>query len=115
MIDSLSALPQMPTMAQPSRTDLERQMSSAEPEDAAKKMEALFATLLVRELRRSLPEGFFGKAAGADTFEGWLDQHLGQALADSGALDLAGQIKVSLEAKAAAESEETATASKELP
>jgi len=65
-------------------------------------MEALFATLLVRELRRALPDGFFGKSAGADTFEGWFDQHIGQALADSDALGLAGQIKVSLEQKQAA-------------
>ena len=102
MIDGLPALPPAATTgSQPSRTDLERQLSSTEPAEAAEKMEALFATLLVRELRRALPEGFFGKSAGADTFEGWFDQHLGQALADSGALDLAGQVKVSLEQKVA--------------
>ena len=106
MLDGLPALPPAATTAQPSRTELERQLTSAEPHEAAEKMEALFATLLVRELRRALPDGFFGKSAGADTFEGWFDQHLGQALADSDALGLAGQIKVSLEMKLGAEEAE---------
>ena len=60
---------------------------------------SLFATLLVKELRRALPNGFFGKGVGSDTFEGWLDEHLGQALADSDSLGLAGEIKVGLERK----------------
>lgn len=103
MIEGLPSLP--PSLIQPraSSSDLADQIASSKPEEAGKKMEALFATMLVRELRRALPNGFFGKGAGADTFEGWLDQHLGQALADSGTLDIAGQVKVSLEGKIAAE------------
>lgn len=74
-------------------------------EAAAKKLEALFATMLVREMRKSLPKGFFGDGPGADTFNGWFDQKLGQSLSDSGALDLAGQISVSLQAKEAAQAQ----------
>jgi len=70
--------------------------------EAAQGFESLLATMLVKEMRRALPEGFFGAGSGADVFDGWLDEHLGQALAASGALDLAGSIRISLGEKAAA-------------
>ena len=64
---------------------------------AAEMFEALLATMLVKEARRSLGEGgFFGKGPGADVFNGWLDQHVGQALADGWDLDLAGMVRASL-------------------
>ena len=66
-------------------------------QDAGAKLEALFATMLVKELRKALPnEGFFGDGKGADVFNGWMDEFLGQQLADDGALDLAGRVKVAL-------------------
>ncbi len=64
--------------------------------EAADQFEALLATTLVREMRKGLSDGFFGDGPGADVFEGWLDEHVGGALAESGALDLAGIIKVNL-------------------
>jgi Rod binding domain-containing protein len=67
--------------------------------EAADEFEALLATTLVREMRKGLPDGFFGKGPGADVFEGWLDEHVGGSLAESGALDLAGIIKVNLGTK----------------
>ena len=68
--------------------------------ETAEKLEALFATMLVKELRKSLPnEGFFGEGRGADIFNGWMDEFLGQQLADDGALDLAGRVKVALDRK----------------
>lgn len=69
---------------------------------AADKFEALLATTLVKEMRKSLPDGFFGDGAGSDVFEGWLDEHVGKALASSGALDLAGMIKTGIGTKQAA-------------
>tara|TARA_R110002126_G_scaffold67964_5_gene171882 strand:- start:2966 stop:3292 length:327 start_codon:yes stop_codon:yes gene_type:complete len=63
---------------------------------AAHEMEKLFATMLVSELRKALPEGLFGSGAGHDTYSGWFDEHIGATLADSGALGLAGQIKASM-------------------
>jgi Rod binding domain-containing protein len=56
--------------------------------EAAHEFEKLFATLLVKELRRGLPEGFFGQGAGADVYEGWLDEHLGAALSEGRGLGL---------------------------
>lgn len=71
----------------------------AQHEDAGKKFESLMATMLVKQLRESLPEGFFGKGPGADSFGGWLDKALGDALGDS--LGIAGMVKTGLDAKQA--------------
>ena len=71
--------------------------NKANPTEAAEMFEALLATMLVKEARRSLGEGgFFGEGPGADVFNGWLDQHVGQALADGWNLDLAGMVRTSL-------------------
>lgn len=69
--------------------------------EVARQVEGLFAQLFVKEMRRGLGEGFFGQGAGSDTFEGWLDEHLGESLARDGVLDLAGRIRTSLEQKRA--------------
>jgi Rod binding domain-containing protein len=71
-------------------------------EEAAAMFESLLAAVLVKEMRQGLGQGFFGSGAGADVFEGWLDEHLGNALAQSGALDVAGFIRANLEHKQAA-------------
>ena len=69
----------------------------ANPAEAAEMFESLLATMLVKEARRSLGDGgFFGKGPGADVFSGWLDQHVGQALADGWDLDLAGMVRAGL-------------------
>lgn len=75
--------------------------ASEEHAEAARKFETLIATLLVKELRRGLPEGFFGAGPGSDVYEGWLDERLGENLASSWKLDLAGMVKTSLDSKQA--------------
>ena len=70
-----------------------------EHQEAAEKFEALFATLLVKELRRALPDGFFGSGPGSDTYNGWLDKTLGDSLAKNWQLDLAGMVKTNLDSK----------------
>lgn len=59
----------------------------------------LLATMLVKEMRRALPEGFFGEGAGADIFDGWLDEHMGSALAARDGLRLEGMIAHSMQNK----------------
>ena len=87
----------------PVRLDVGHMAPSTAGTNAASDLERLFATFVVKELRNSLPDGFFGQGAGADVYEGWLEEHLGRSLADSGALDLAGRIKASIDSKARAE------------
>ena len=75
---------------------------NGDADGAAHEMEKLFATMLVGELRKALPEGFFGSGPGADTFNGWFDEQLGASLASRSSLGLAGQIKESMVAERAA-------------
>lgn len=73
-----------------------RHARDGDVEVAAKEFEALFATMLVKEMRRGLGDGFFGKGPGADVFEGWLDEHLGKSLAETGVMDLSNYLRVQL-------------------
>lgn len=81
---------------------------------AAKRFEALLATQLVKEMRRTLDDGFFGGGPGSEVFEGWLDEHLGEALVRGRGLGLTDGIAASLgekfEAAQAAAAEAAAAA-----
>ena len=89
-----SALPQVGTQAlagmQGERALAAARTASAQGNGAhaARDFERLLATQLVKELRRGLPEGFFGSEAGADVFEGWFDENLGDALCEGRGLGL---------------------------
>jgi len=82
--------------------DLDKNSKS---EDAAEKLEGLFATMLVKEMRSALSGGFFGEGSAGDIYGGWFDEHVGKALARDGALNLAGMIKANLYAKTTAAAE----------
>ena len=71
----------------------------AQAGDAAKRLEGLFATLLVKEMRSTQTAGFFGEGTGADVYGGWFDQFLGEVLAKQGELHLADGIESSLARK----------------
>jgi Rod binding domain-containing protein len=71
-------------------------------EATAKRFEELIATMLVKEMRESLPSGFFGDGPGSDTFNGWLDKNLGESLASRWDMDIAGMVKTDLDLKQAA-------------
>lgn len=71
---------------------LER-LSEGDIERVANRFEGLFLSMLVKEMRKTLPTGFFGEGPGAETFNGWFDDHMGELLGSSGALDLAGLLK----------------------
>jgi len=77
--------------------------------EAGEAIESLFASMLVKELRRGLETGFF-EGPGADIYTAWLDEHLGKSLADQDALGLAGMVKTFTDRKAAeAEAEAAGT------
>ena len=73
-----------------------------EVEVAGEAFEKLFATLLVREMGKTLEDGFFGDGPGSDTFNGWLEEELGSALAEDGSLGIAEAVRASLLRKQAA-------------
>jgi Rod binding domain-containing protein len=68
---------------------------------AAQRLEGLFATLLVKEMRTTQASGIFGEGTSADVYGGWFDQFLGEVLAKRGELQLTRSIEHSLAAKEA--------------
>lgn len=73
-----------------------RAAERGDAKETAIQFEKLFAVMLVRELRRSMPQGPFGQGAGADVYEGWFDEHLGNALAAHDALGLTGMVDAAI-------------------
>lgn len=73
---------------------------------AAQRLEGLFASLLVKELRATQSAGLFGEGTGADVYGGWFDQYLGEVLAKHGELHLADSIQSSLATKEQASKQE---------
>lgn len=71
----------------------------AKAKDVPEQFSKLLATMLVKEMRQALPEGFFGGGAGADIFEGWLDEHVGAALAARDGLHMEALIESSVRVK----------------
>jgi Rod binding domain-containing protein len=80
----------------------------------AKELEALFATMLVKEMRKGMAGEFFGEGSTGDIYGGWFDDHVGRSLSESGAFDLAGIIKVGVEGKDAARAASAAAEREEI-
>ena len=78
--------------------------------DAPHQFSKLLATMLVKEMRQALPDGFFGEGPGSDIFNGWLDEHIGNSLAERDGLRLEDMIAHSMQTKvdAAAQGESPA-------
>lgn len=96
-LHGLAGLPTSTGRLNEARLDgAKRAVERGDAEDTARQFENLFAVMLVRELRRSMPQGPFGQGAGADVYEGWFDEHLGEALSRRDALGIAGMIKASM-------------------
>ncbi|MCA9218014.1 MAG: rod-binding protein [Planctomycetales bacterium] len=55
--------------------------------DVATHFEAVFMSMMLKEMRATLSDGLFGQE-GSDTFGALFDLHLGQHLADSGGIGL---------------------------
>ncbi len=77
--------------------DARRAAADGRTDEATQAFGNLLATVLVRELRRSLSDGLVGRGPGSDVYESWFDEHMGRSLAESDALGLAGVIKTSIQ------------------
>ena len=82
------------------RAEGARKSTPADAQTTAKKFESVFSTLLVKEMRRSLSTGFFGEGADGDIYSGWLDEHVGESLAERDALHMRDMIQRSVLQKA---------------
>ena len=71
----------------------------ADKENAVRSFQMLLATQLVKEMRKTLPNGLFGGGSGSDVYESWFDQHIASALSDNDALGMAGMLKAAIGVK----------------
>ena len=54
--------------------------------------------MLVKELRRALPDGLF-QGAGSDVYTAWFDEHVGATLSNQDALGIGAMIRAAVEPK----------------
>lgn len=66
--------------------ELARAARGADAEEAGRRFEAMLGSMLAKELRSGLDEGFFGSGPGSETFESWLDELVGRVMAERGSL-----------------------------
>jgi Rod binding domain-containing protein len=99
-MDGIGLHLQSPDALQELASKLPGQASAADSGTAARRFQELLGALLVKEMRGTLPEGFFGEGAVGDVYGGWLDQHVGAALAQRDALHLEDIVRESLDRKA---------------
>ena len=76
----------------------------ADPQEAAAQFEELLTRILIKEMRKTLPEDGWLSGAGADIYQGLLDEQLAQQLTDSGGLGLAPALASSFGSSGAATS-----------
>ena len=75
---------------------LESALEGPTTPETAEKFEAMLATMLVKEMRRSVPEGFFGEGSAGDIYSAWLDEHVGKTLASNDSLRMREMIERSV-------------------
>jgi len=72
---------------------------ASDKQEAVEAFQMILATQLVKEMRKTLPNGLFGGGAGSDVYESWFDQHIASALSKTDALGLAGMLKAGIGVK----------------
>lgn len=83
----------------------EGRILAAGDEEASRRMESLFLTILIKEMRETLPgDGLFGGLAGSSIFESMFDRALADSMAQRG-VGLQGSILESIGAARAASPE----------
>lgn len=69
------------------------QAHGANTAEVAKQIEAVFASMLVKEMRNASPGSFFGTDSASDVYGGWFDQHMGESIAERGSLHIADYVQ----------------------
>ena len=83
--------------------------SAQDPEKVAKDFESVFASMILKEMRKSLePGSMFGEDS-SDVYGGLFDQHIGQHISESGGFGLAKMIRESLDKSMASAPDAVAT------
>ncbi len=91
-----------------------QKIDSQDPEKVAKDFEGVFASMMLKEMRKSLePGSLFGDDSN-DVYGGLFDQHIGQHISESGGFGLAKMIRESL-VKSMATEQITPSATSNVP
>jgi Rod binding domain-containing protein len=70
------------------------------PDKVAKDFESVFASMMLKEMRKSLEPGSLFGDDSSDVYGGMFDQFMGQHMSESGGLGLASMIRQALEKSA---------------
>lgn len=73
-----------------------RAKQGSNPAEAARKFEAYLAQTMLREMRKTIPDGGFFSGPAMDTFIDMFDQAIGESIAEGGRLGLAHQLTRSM-------------------
>jgi Rod binding domain-containing protein len=86
-----------PLANEPLRTDDVEALRQHKEQVATKELEKLFASMLVKEMRKSVKEdGLFGAGPDAQLYQDFMDETLTSAIADQGGLGIAEMAKQQL-------------------
>lgn len=86
-----------PTLAEGHSIDpIQRLQETKDLGETARNFEAVFLSLMVKEMRKSIP-GLFGKMPGSHVYEGLFDQMLGESMAAGEGIGLRRQLLDSFE------------------
>jgi Rod binding domain-containing protein len=102
-MDGISSYASLGSLGAPDMAKLLAPSNASAPADsapAARRFQEMLGTMLVKEMRRTLPEGFFGGGASGDVYGGWLDEHVGASLASRDSLHLESVLRESIDRKA---------------
>ena len=67
--------------------------SMKEIEGVAKQLEGVFFSMFVKEMRKTMTDGsLFGEGPGAETYEGFFDQMMGESLGQTGSLGISEMV-----------------------
>jgi Rod binding domain-containing protein len=76
--------------------------------EAAVAVEGIFMSMLVGEMKKTLPGGgFFGDAPGSDVFDGMFERLMGEEMAKKGGFGLAAFVEEGLKARSETHQEKT--------
>lgn len=94
----LSGLATATPVAPNSRDESQQPKGSQEIEKAAKDFEAMFVSMLIKQLRETLQEGLFTKET-SDSFGAMFDMYMGEHLAESSPLGIGKAVSKYMEAQ----------------
>ncbi len=98
-LDVAARIPVPSRVSGPTDRELDA-LKNVSPAEVGRRFEGLFASLLLSEMKKTLPSGsFFGGGPGADVYDGMLERTFGDRLAEGNGLGIGEFIERNLREK----------------